>query len=241
MRPAALIFDVFGTLVDWRSAIARQVAAAFAAKGQDIDAFAFADLWRANYDPAMAPIREDIRDYTPLDNLHFETLAYVLAEFDAHRLFNFAEHSQLSRAWEHLDPWPDVGPALAELRQRALLAPCSNGSIALMSRLARHAGFHWDCILGADIARNYKPHPSVYLASCATLRLHPEQVMMVACHNSDLTGAAACGLQTAFFARPTEHGPIHETGRQSDLAPTHSWTVIADDLGDLAAKLTKAA
>lgn len=237
MHPSALIFDVFGTLVDWRSAIARQVGAAFAAKGQQVDATAFADQWRGQYDPSMAPIREGQRAYVPLDLLQFETLQTVLEGFNASDLFTEAEQRRLARAWERLDPWPEVPASLRDLRQVGLLAPCSNGSFALMAHLARHAGFHWDCILGADIARQYKPHPSVYQASCATLGLRPEQVMMVACHNSDLAAAAACGLQTGFFPRPIEHG---ET-QTFDLAPSGEWTVIARDLADLAQKLTKAA
>ncbi|HEU0221275.1 MAG TPA: HAD-IA family hydrolase, partial [Paracoccaceae bacterium] len=136
-------------------------------------------------------------------------------------------------AWERLPPWPDVPPGLARLRSRFLLAPCSNGSIALMARLARFAGLSWDCILGADIARSYKPNPLVYLASCAALRLPPARVMMVAAHNGDLEAARAAGLRTGFFPRPAEHG----TGQTTDLAPSQPWHVVASDLLDLAGKL----
>jgi len=236
MQVAALIFDVFGTLVDWRTSIARQVSAAFAAKGKSIDATGFADLWRAQYDPSMDPIRTGSRAYTALDDLHLESLATVLAAFGAAQFFTTCEQRELACAWERLDGWPDSVAGLSELRQVALLAPCSNGSIALISRLSRHAGFQWDCVLGADIARNYKPHPSVYIASCAALGLPPERVMMVACHNSDLAAAAALGLQTGFFPRLREHGLQQKT----DLVATGDWTIIARDLADLAAILTKA-
>ena len=236
VRPVALIFDVFGTLVDWRTSIARQVAAAFAAKGKSVDATGFADLWRAQYDPSMDPIRSGSRAYIALDHLHLESLATVLTAYGATSFFTASEQRDLARAWERLYPWPDSAAALLSLRQVALLAPCSNGSIALISRLSRHAAFQWDCVLGAQIAHNYKPHPSVYLASCAALGLPPEQVMMVACHNSDLAAAAALGLQTGFFPRGREHGP----NQQFDLAARGDWTIVARDLADLSAILTKA-
>ncbi|MCB1368606.1 MAG: haloacid dehalogenase type II [Rhodobacteraceae bacterium] len=233
MRPAALIFDVFGTLVDWRGSVAREVGAAFRAKGIDADPHLFADHWRAEYDPSMAPVRAGRRDYVALDDLHLENLQTVLARLGLDHRFDAAECRALATAWERLDPWADVAAGLAAIRQEALVAPCSNGSVALMARLARHAGLHWDAILGAEIAHNYKPHPSVYQAACAALRLRPDQVMMVAAHNGDLEAAAALGLQTAFICRPVEHG----AGQSSDLAPSGDWTLVADDLVDLAARL----
>lgn len=221
----ALIFDVFGTCVDWRNSVARDVRAAL----PTVDPFAFADAWRGEYDPAMARIREGGRGYVPLDDLHLENLGRVSANFGV----TCAAPESLNRAWERLDPWPDVVPGLTRLRAAALLAPCSNGSIALMTRLARHAQLPWDCILGAEIARDYKPKPAVYLASCAALRLDPAQVMMVAAHNGDLHAARAAGLKTAFVPRPTEHGP----GQTTDLGPEADWEVIAQDFGDLASQL----
>jgi 2-haloacid dehalogenase len=220
--PEALIFDVFGTCVDWRGSIATQLEVAL----PKVDASAFADAWRAEYDPAMARIRAGERGYVALDELHRENLEQVLAAFGA----TCPDPAGLARAWERLDPWPDVVPGLGALRARAIVAPCSNGSIALMTRLARHAGLPWDCILGADIARDYKPKPAVYLAACAALRLDPSQVMMVAAHNDDLQAAAAAGLRTAFVPRPEEHGP----GQTRDLRPTGAWDVVAGDFADLA-------
>jgi len=218
----ALIFDVFGTCVDWGSAVAREVAAVW----PGIDAAGFATEWRAEYDPAMAPIREGRRGYTPLDVLHRETLDRVCAR----RGMTAPDPDHLAAAWERLDPWPDVVPGLAAMKVARIIAPCSNGSIALMTRLARHAGLPWDCILGAEIARDYKPSPAVYEAACAALRLAPSEVMMVAAHNHDLAAARACGLRTAFVPRPTEHGP----GQTRDLEPKSDWDVIAADFNVLA-------
>ena len=220
----ALIFDVFATCVDWRSSVAREVAAIF----PDIDAHAFADAWRREYQPAMERIRAGNRGYVALDDLHLENLHRVA------RRFGVSAPDALNAAWERLDPWPDARPGLAALRAHYILAPCSNGSIALMTRLARYGELPWDCILGAEIAQDYKPKPSVYLASCAAMRLPPEAVMMVAAHNDDLHAARAAGLKTAFVPRPTEHGP-HQT---TDLAPTGDWDIIATDLNDLATQLT---
>lgn len=223
MRVQALIFDVFGTCVDWRSSVAREVAAAL----PQVDATAFATAWRAEYDPAMARIREGGRGYVALDDLHRENLHRVAADFGV------TAPDDLSRAWERLDPWPDVVAGLTRLKTAHVIAPCSNGSIALMTRLAKYARLPWDCILGADLARDYKPKPAVYLASCAALRLRPDEVMMVAAHNDDLFAARAAGLATGFVARPGEHGP----GQATDLEAAADWDVIARDFTDLAQRI----
>lgn len=229
--PKALIFDVFGTLVDWRTSVARDVCASFVGKAVDVDTLAFADLWRGEYDPAMARVRDGQRGYVALDVLHRENLDRVLDRLGLGAWLNDGERSDLTRAWERLDPWPDVVSGLQAAREAALVAPCSNGSIALMTRLARHAGLVWDAVLGAEIARAYKPDPDVYLASCAALGLSPDQVMMIAAHNSDLVAAQACGLQTGFIPRPSEHGP----GQTRDLEAESAWTVQADSLPKLVA------
>lgn len=220
-KPKALIFDVFGTLVDWRNSIAREVAAVL----PDVDAFAFADAWRAEYDPAMKRIRDGGRGYVPLDDLHLENLGFVLEKFNA----STANPEALSKGWERLNPWPDVVSGLTALKKHAIIAPCSNGSIALMTRLARYGGLPWDCILGAEIAQDYKPKPEVYIASSNALRLPASEVMMVAAHNGDLKAARAAGLQTAFICRPKEHGK----NQQGDLGPTDDWEFSGDDLNTL--------
>lgn len=228
MRPDALIFDVFGTVVDWRSGVAEAVAAVL---GDAVDPLAFADAWRARYDPSMAAVRSGTRDYVDLDDLHRENLDATL---DAFRVaLPDAARCTLNCAWERLPPWPDAQPGLAALRRQAIVAPCSNGSIALMTRLSRHAGLTWDCILGAGIARAYKPDLCVYRACAAALRLPPKRVMMVAAHNGDLVAAHAAGLATAFLPRATEHGPNQST----DLAPSEAWDIVASDLCDLADKV----
>ena len=229
MRIEALLFDVFGTCVDWRTGVARAVART----GIAADPHRFADHWRGLYQPAMERIRAEGRAYVDLDVLHRENLDATLAAFDRSLAPEAAD--ELNRAWERLPPWPDVVPGLARLRERFILAPCSNGSIALMTRLARFAGLPWDAILGAGIARDYKPKPAVYEASCAALRLPPERVLMVAAHNDDLHAAKACGLATAFVPRPREHGPA----QTSDLEPEGEWDVVAGDIEALADRLTQ--
>jgi 2-haloacid dehalogenase len=224
----ALVFDVFGTLVDWRTSVAVEVAATFGARGVVVDGLALADAWRAEYQPAMERIRSGGRGYVPLDDLHRENLERVLAAFGLS--LQAPEVDGLARAWERLTPWPDVPEGLRAARGRALVAPCSNGSIGMMARLARHAGLSWDGILGADLARDYKPKPVVYLAACAALRLPPAEVMMVAAHNGDLAAARAAGLATGFIPRPLEHGP----SQTSDLSPEADWDVVAEDLPRLA-------
>lgn len=231
--PKALIFDVFGTLCDWRTGVANEVSKAFAAKSIPFNPHAFADLWRAEYQPAMQRIRSGNRGYINLDALHRENLDIVLQKTGLENPFNDDERNALNRAWEKLPSWPEVPAALSRLKSQFYLAPCSNGSIALMLRLARYAKLPWDTVLGAEIARNYKPEPVVYQASCAALGLEPFEVMMVAAHNDDLHAARTAGLMTGFFTRPTEHGKQQTT----DLAANADWDVIAKDLADLAEKL----
>lgn len=215
MAIKALIFDVFGTCVDWRKSVAREVARTWPA----IDAMAFTDAWRREYDPSMAPIRNGTRGYEPLDTLHQEGLDRVA------KRFGVAPPDGLVGAWERLDPWADVVPGLEALAREHIIAPCSNGSIALMTRLSKYAGLPWDCVLGAELAQSYKPDPAVYLACCKALRLAPEEVMMVAAHNSDLHAAHALGLATGFVPRPNEWGETQTT----DLAADGDWAIVAPD------------
>ena len=206
MKPKALFFDVFGTLVDWRGTIAREASKRLAPHGYTIDGVAFADAWRNEYQPAMQAIREGGRGYVRLDILHMENLERILPRFQLEGLGNDVK-AELNLLWHRLDCWPDVVPGLLELQKRFILAPMSNGNIALMVDLARHNGYCWDAVLGAEIAQDYKPKPAVYLAGAAALGLLPEECLMVAAHSSDLAAASACGLMTAHVARPNEYGP----------------------------------
>ncbi|MEM7524843.1 MAG: haloacid dehalogenase type II [Pseudomonadota bacterium] len=232
MTIKAAIFDVFGTVVDWRSGVAAVMAEAFAAKDVGHDALAFADAWRGEYQPAMERIRSGGRGYVPLDDLHRENLDRALAARGLDDLFDDAERARLSRAWEALPPWPDSVAGLTAIKALMPIATCSNGSIALMTALARFGRLPWDCILGAEIAKSYKPKPVVYHASCEALRLRRDEVLMVAAHNDDLHAARKAGLRTAFIARPNEKGP----GR-GETAPASDWDYVAADLRDLSNRL----
>jgi 2-haloacid dehalogenase len=232
--PKALLFDVFGTCVDWRTSVAREGEALGRRLGiRDVDWLAVADAWRAQYQPQMETVRSGQRPWTTLDVLHREALDTVLPVFGLDAI-SAADRDELTMAWHRLDPWPDVVEGLRRLKTRFIIAPCSNGHIALMVNLAKRAGLPWDAILGAEIARAYKPQPAVYLNSAAALGLPPSSVMMVAAHNNDLIAAAACSLQTAFIPRPTEHGP----GQTSDLTPARDYDVVARDFLDLAERLS---
>ena len=202
----ALIFDVFGTLVDRRTSIAREAERLLAPQGIRFDWLAFADDWRAEYQPAMEEVRAGRIPFCKLDQLHRRNLDIVLSTLALDDIDETTRRT-LNLAWHRLDAWPDVADGLAALRARFLLAPCSNGNISLMVDLARRNGLHWDAILGAEVARDYKPKPAVYLAASAAFDLAPDEVMMVAAHSSDLEAAADCGLATCFVARPDEFGP----------------------------------
>lgn len=229
----AAIFDVFGTVVDWRSGVAAEVTKAYRAKGLDVNAEAFADEWRGEYQPAMQRIRSGDRGYVPLDILHRENLEIVLKQRNQLDLFAAEELADLNYAWEKLPPWPDSRQGLADLKRIMPVATCSNGSIALMVRLARFGRLEWDCIVGAEIAQSYKPDPKVYQRSAAALGFSPDEVIMVATHNDDLAAARKAGLATGYFPRPDELG----VGVKSDLAPAQDWDVIAADMIDMAQKL----
>src|SRR5713101_7079154 len=227
----ALFFDVFGTLVDFRTGVAREAETILARAGHRLDWLAFADAWRDEYQPAMEEIRAGRAAFCKLDVLHRRNLDRILPRFG---ITNLAEDAarHLNLAWHRLDAWPDVPGGLARLRRRCLLAPVSNGNISLMVDLARRNNLPWDAILGAETAGDYKPKPRVYLAACEALDLPPGDCMMVAAHTNDLLAAAKCGLRTAHIARPNERGP--GTGEAAPKAPVD---IAAKSLEDLAAKL----
>lgn len=229
-RPKAFLFDVFGTCVDWRTGIATAVAAAGAERGATIDGCAAADAWRGRYQPSMEEVRSGRRSWTILDVLHRESLDAVLAELGAEAVFDGPARDALTRAWWRLDPWPDVAPGLMRLKAVGLIAPCSNGNVALMANLAKRAALPWDAIVGGEPARAYKPDPQAYLRSAEMLGVEPGDCMMVAAHNYDLAAARALGLMTGFVPRPTEYGP----GQTTDLRPEADWDVVAVDFCDLA-------
>ena len=202
-----LLFDVFGTLVNWRGSIAHIAHQRLSPLGLSTDWLLFADAWRAQYQPAMEEVRSGRLPFSKLDVLHRRNLDVVLEQLGWNGAVDETTRQQLNRAWHQLDAWPDVTPGLAQLRRLARLAPCSNGNLSLMADLARHNGWHWDAILGAEWARGYKPQPIVYTAAVEAFDCAPHEALMVAAHSSDLAAAAACGLRTAFIARPHEYGP----------------------------------
>lgn len=227
----ALFFDVFGTLVDWRTSVAREAEQVLGALGYRLDWIAFADAWRAQYQPGMEEVRAGRIPFSKLDVLHRHNLQRILPRFELQNLSDEVLND-LTLVWHRLDAWPDVPAALARLKRKFKLAPCSNGNISLMVDLARRNGLAWDAILGSEVAGDYKPKPRVYLAACAAFDLAPEQCMMVAAHSRDLASAAQCGLRTGHIARVNEYGP--NTGEPGPTVPVD---VAGADLADLADKL----
>lgn len=233
MQVKALVFDVFGTVVDWRSGVAREMAQFLSAIGRDdLDPFALADAWRRRYQPAMEECRSGRRPFTRLDVLHRENLEAMLADHGVTGVAA-AELDALNLAWHRLDPWPDVALGLHRLKRRFFLAPLSNGNIALLANMAKRARIPWDAILGAEPVQAYKPQPEAYLRTAELLAIRPEELCLAAAHNNDLAAARRAGLATAFVPRPTEHGP----GQTIDLTPEQEWDCVAADFVDLAARL----
>ena len=224
----AMFFDVFGTLVDFRSSVAREAERLLNPGGYRLDWPAFADAWRAEYQPILEEVRAGSEPYIKLDVLHRRNLERILPRFGVSALPEETMR-ELNLAWHRLDAWPEVPAAMVRLKKKVLLAPLSNGNISLMVDLARRNSFPWDAILGADIARDFKTKPIVYLSACEAFDLAPAQCMLVAAHSNDLAAASALGLRTAHVARPNEHGP--GTG---ETAPTVPVDVAGADLLDLA-------
>ncbi len=225
----ALYFDIFGTVVDWRTSIIRELTHFGENKGLDADWPAFADAWRDCYQPAMEQVRSGARSWTILDTLHRESLVDLLGRFGIEGLSE-TDIAHLNRAWHRLDPWPDSVEGLTRLKQRFILSTLSNGNTALLVNMAKRAGLPWDVVLGAESAKAYKPLPDAYLRNIALLDLEPSQCMMVAAHNSDLYAAAALGMRTAFVLRPSEHG----SGQAIDLKAEEDWDVVADSMNGVA-------
>jgi len=228
----ALTFDVFGTVVDWRTSIAREGEAVGRRHGVTVDWTAFADAWRGLYQPMLSKVRNGDMPWTKLDDLHRMALDQVMAQF-ALKGLTAVEIDDLNRAWHRLDPWPDSVAGLTRLRRKFILATLSNGNVALLVNMARRAALPWDAVLGAEVARTYKPQPQAYLTTAALLGLRPDQCMLVAAHNGDLAAARGVGFHTAFVVRPTEYGP----GQKTDLVAEQAWDVVARDFVDLAERL----
>jgi 2-haloacid dehalogenase len=228
----ALVFDTFGTVVDWRTSIAAEIDDLARRKGLTVDGARFADRWRAGYGPSMNRVRTGELPWTTLDRLHRMILDPLLKEFGI-TMLSESETAALNRAWHRLQPWPDAVQGLTRLKGKFIIAPLSNGNIALMTNMAKHAGLPWDCILGAELARHYKPDREVYQSAADFLDLQTAEVMMVAAHSGDLRAAAQVGLRTAFVARPLEFGP----GGKPDLKAATPVDVSATDFNDLATQM----
>ena len=228
----ALVFDTFGTVVDWRSSVADEIAALANQKGVAVDGAKFADAWRGGYAPAMNRVRTGQLPWTKLDDLHRMILDGLLPQFGMTSL-SPDEVANLNRVWHRLRPWPDAPGGLTRLKKRFVIAPLSNGNVSLMTDLAKHAGLPWDVILGAELARHYKPDREVYQSAADILDLPPSSVMMVAAHLGDLRAAKGVGLRTAFVTRPLEFGP----DGKPDLKGDASVDLSARDFNDLATQL----
>ena len=229
----ALVFDVFGTVVDWRSSITREGEKLGKRKGiTGVDWEEFADAWRGGYGPSMNLVRTGKLPWTRIDDLHRMVLDELLDKFGIEGLSE-DEKVHFNKAWHRLDAWPDSAAGLARLKTNYVIGTLSNGNVALLINMAKHAGLPWDCILSAELAKHYKPDPETYLMAADILGLEPSQVMMSAAHKGDLKAARAQGLKTAFIPRPMERGPRHEIDTSSE-----DWIdVVATDFEDLAAKM----
>ena len=231
----AVLFDVFGTVVDWRSGVAAAVGSFADRHSLELDPYAFADSWRAQYQPAMHRVRSGARPFVSLDVLHRENLDDALRAVGVDPGgFDPQELHALARAWHFLPPWPDSVPGIAAIKQSGyIVGPMSNGNTSLLLDMAKAAGLPWDLILGSDVSRAYKPDPEAYLRPAALLELEPGEIMLAAAHGADLAAAREVGLATAFIERPLEYGPGTAAARTAadwDLAGA-SITEIAGALG----------
>lgn len=228
----ALVFDVFGTVVDWHGSVAREVRELARVKGLRVNAAKFAKAWRAGYRPAMDRVRRGEAPFEKIDVIHRAILEDVLSQFKIATLAE-AEKAHLNLVWHRLRPWPDAVRGLRRLKSKRIVATLSNGNTGLLVDMAKHGGLPWDCIFSSDTFRHFKPDPEMYLGAAGMLDLKPEEVMMVAAHKPDLRAAAQCGLKTAFVKRPLEFG----RDNNPDLAFEAEFTVNAESFLDLADQL----
>ncbi len=228
----AVVFDVFGTVVDWRTSIIRQGRELGERKGIDADWEAFADAWRGKYQPSMQQVRSGQRPWAKLDDLHRESLLELVDQFKIKGLSG-DDIDEFNKAWHRLDPWPDSVEGLTRLKRKYVIATLSNGNVALLTNMAKRAGLPWDAILGAEPAKAYKPTPESYLRTADFLGLPTDQMMLCAAHNDDLVAARSHGYRTAFVRRSAEYGP-HQ---KKDLKPEHDFDVIGETIVEVAEKL----
>lgn len=228
----AILFDTFGTVVDWRGSLIAEFQAWGTARGIVVDWPELVDAWRGAYAPSMDRVRRGELPWTILDDLHRATLEHLVRRFGVTGLSD-ADLDWINRGWHRLNPWPDAVGGLTRLKRGYIIAPLSNGNVSLLLNMAKRAGIPWDMICATELFRHYKPDPETYLGAAALLGLAPGEVMMAAAHNGDLAAARAVGLKTAFFARPTEYGPK----QVRDFAADSDWDVIADDIADLATRM----
>lgn len=232
MTPRALAFDTFGTVVDWRSSIIRELEEFGKAVGVERDWAGFADDWRAGYPPAMDRVRRGELPWTKIDGLHRMILVDLLAQADITADDDAIDH--LNRAWHRLDPWPDTVAGLTRLKRRFVITTLSNGNVSLLTNMAKRAGLPWDCVISAELFRHYKPDPEAYLGCAELLDVAPGELMLVAAHASDLRGAKRAGLMTAWVDRPLEYG---EGRRRPSKIADGEFDVMAADFNDLADRL----
>ena len=229
----ALVFDVFGTVVDWRSSLIADFTQWSVTRGIKADWTALVDGWRAVYTASMDDVRKHPeRGYLILDKLHRQSLEKLVAQLAIEGLTE-DDLQYLTTGWHRLHPWADSVPGLTRLKTKYIISPLSNGNVALLTNMAKFAGLPWDLILSAELFEHYKPDPETYLGAARLLCLAPEQVMMVAAHNHDLRAAQKLGLKTAFVARPTEYGPL----QKHDFEAKGDWDIVARDFGGIADRL----
>jgi 2-haloacid dehalogenase len=231
-QPVVIVFDTFGTVVDWRSSLIADLTAYGNQRGIAADWPALVDAWRAAYHPSMDRVRKGEVPWTKLDGLHRASLDRLVAEFGIKGLTE-ADLVHMNLGWHRLNPWPDSVPGLTRLKKKFIIGPLSNGNVSLLLNMAKHAGLPWDMIFGSDLFRHFKPDPEAYLGVAKLMDLEPGQVMLGAAHNNDLAAARRCGLMTAFFPRPTEYGPHQKRDYQAE----QDWDVVATDIEDMATKL----
>jgi 2-haloacid dehalogenase len=230
----ALVFDVFGTVVDWRGSLIAEGIAWGKEKGLDVNWDDFADRWRLGYQPAMDDVRSGRLPWTRLDDLHRRILDEILPQFGITGLSE-SEKSHWAHVWRRLKPWPDSAEGLTRLRRKYIVAPMSNGNVALMAHLAKFGGMTWDAILGAELVQHYKPDPQTYLSAPYLLDLKPADVMMCAAHVSDLRAARSHGLRTGFIHRPLEYGSHRK--ELADKAQPGDFDLVASNIVELAEQL----
>ncbi|KAF6752015.1 HAD-like domain-containing protein [Ephemerocybe angulata] len=208
----ALLFDVFGTVVDWRTSVEAELKALGAKHGVDADWAKFAQEWRDKYFSGTKRVAVEGAAFTSVDAMHRQILDQMLASPEWSSiapLWSEEELQELNLVWHRLGGWPDSSEGLRALKKNYIIATLSNGNVKLLVDMAKYTDLPWDAVFSGEMFQSYKPNPKTYLGAIQYLSLQPHEVAMVAAHIFDIRAASKLGMPSVYVVRPQEEADPH--------------------------------